>query len=333
MLPAIRAGVLAYRPVWNFRHPAITQLLKIGFPLLLYLAVADGKVFIERAIASHISIGAVSAVTYASRLFTVPSSLLAVPLAIVVYPQLAANAPAISAGTRQHDNIFHGEILRVVRILLFVFSPICLWMIVSARPVTQLLYEHGAFRADQTGITSVLLMLYCIGILPNAVAIFLLRCFYALQDTITPLVAECIDMVFYVLAVPILVRRFGLPGLAITHAICFFLTCSILVVVLQRKLGWSFFNRAFAVFGIRIAFCSAAMSIATLLLWRQLQSAFSGEGTILRAALMGAVAIFAVAIYLSLAYSTRVPELRLCFESLLRCATPSRYQAAGAKSS
>jgi len=35
MLPAIRAQLITYRPVWNFRHPAISQLLKIGFPLFL----------------------------------------------------------------------------------------------------------------------------------------------------------------------------------------------------------------------------------------------------------------------------------------------------------
>jgi putative peptidoglycan lipid II flippase len=213
--------------------------------------------------------------------------------------------------------------------MLFVFCPICLWMIVSARPVTQVLYEHGAFRADQTGVTSQLLMLYCIGILPNAVAIFLLRCFYALQDTITPLVAESVDMLFYILVVPVTVRHFGLAGLAITHAICFFVTCSILIVDLRRKLGWSFFNRPFAFFATRISICSAAMSLATLLLWRGLQGVFAGEGTIGRAGLMGAVVLFAFSLYIGLSHIARVDELKLCAESLLRSLSLFRRQTPG----
>src|SRR5207247_2635865 len=67
LLPAVARLGVGYRPIFNFRHPAIAQLLRLGGPLLLYLALGIVSLLVERNLASRLSAGAVSAITYAIR--------------------------------------------------------------------------------------------------------------------------------------------------------------------------------------------------------------------------------------------------------------------------
>ncbi|MFI5072755.1 MAG: lipid II flippase MurJ, partial [Terriglobales bacterium] len=71
LVPAVAALGIRYRPTFNYRHPAILKVLRLGGPLFLYLLVSNAVSIIERNLASKVSAGAVSAMTYAVRLFGV----------------------------------------------------------------------------------------------------------------------------------------------------------------------------------------------------------------------------------------------------------------------
>ena len=190
LLPGTASLGVRYRPTLDLRHPAIKKVLRLGIPLFLYLAVANAATILERNLASRISAGAVSTLTYALRLFTVPSNFLAAPLAIVAYPAFAREA------VREQRGELSAQVSRLFRLLVFVFLPVTVWTILNAVPVTRVLYEHGKFSAADSSITARVLAIYSIGIVPNAVTIVLLRCFFAIEDTITPLLAELVDLGF-----------------------------------------------------------------------------------------------------------------------------------------
>jgi len=57
LVPAAASLGMRYRPIFNFRHPAIKRLLRLGIPLLLYLAVAGACSVMERNFASGFSTG------------------------------------------------------------------------------------------------------------------------------------------------------------------------------------------------------------------------------------------------------------------------------------
>ncbi|HEY2168559.1 MAG TPA: lipid II flippase MurJ [Candidatus Angelobacter sp.] len=59
LVPAVAPLGIRYRPDFNFRHPAIERLLRLGIPLFLYLAVAGASSVMERNLASRLSAGAV----------------------------------------------------------------------------------------------------------------------------------------------------------------------------------------------------------------------------------------------------------------------------------
>src|SRR4029077_10639947 len=65
LVPAMAYLGIRYRPLLRFDHPAIAKLVRVGGPLLLYLVVANGSLFLERNLASRLATGAVSTPTSA----------------------------------------------------------------------------------------------------------------------------------------------------------------------------------------------------------------------------------------------------------------------------
>jgi putative peptidoglycan lipid II flippase len=293
---------IRYHPVLDFRHPSIKKLLRLGIPLFLYLAVANAATVLERNFASRISAGAVSTLTYAFRLFTVPSNFLAAPLAIVAYPGFSREA------ARERRGELAGKVSRLFRLLLFVFLPVTVWTMLNATPVTRVLYEHGRFLPADSWITSRVLAIYGIGIIPNAIAVVLLRCFFAIEDTVTPLLTELLDLGFFVLAATLLIRYFGIEGLAAARGVSFLLVFAILTLVLRRR-GLLKFS-GLGPFLLRVTAATAVMGSAGWLVWRLLQPLFNSGGTMMRLAIICVELLLAAAIYLGITIMLRLGEAR-----------------------
>lgn len=302
LIPAVRALGVSYRLSFNFRHPAILRLLKLGSPLLLYLLIANASLIIERNLASTISAGAVATLTYALRLFTVPSNFIVAPLMVVAYPYLARKA------LRGNYGELRQELTRVFRIVIFVFVPTTLWLVINSLPITRVLYERGHFAEADSSIVAHVFALYAIGLLPNAVTVLLLRCFYAAEDTITPLWVESIDLIYYIACAPWLAHRFGLSGLAIARGIAFILVAAILMFVLWRGRRLLTFDRSLLMFVMRTSVAAAAMAIASILGLRSLQASFDHNGTVMRAVLLGIHIAIDAAIFFGIAFLIRVQE-------------------------
>lgn len=302
LIPAVGALGIRYRLTLKLRHPAIRQILRLGGPLFLYLVIANASAFIERNLASRLSLGAVSTITYAMRLFTVPSNFLAAPLAIVAYPQFAREAVIEGRGD------LCNQLSRMFRLVVFIFLPVTMWIIVNALPVTRLLYERGQFTLEDSLVTSRVFMFYAMGVLPNAIAVILLRCFYAIQDTLTPLWVESLDLLFYGVSVLFMTRHFGIVGLAATRGLQFYCMATILTFVLWRKQKLLRLDFQVIQFVLLTVAASVAMSLASWGSLHFLQGAFDSGRTLVRLIVISTVLILSATIYLTAARLLKITE-------------------------
>jgi putative peptidoglycan lipid II flippase len=302
LIPAIGALGIRYRPLLSFRHPAISKLWRLGGPLLLYLIVANASLFLERNLASRLSAGAVSTITYATRLFAVPSNFMAAPLAIVAYPQFAREA------LRENRGDLNGQVSRMFRLVLFIFLPVTIWTFLNALPLTRLLYERGQFRLEDSLLTSRVFSLYGIGILPNAIAVILLPCFYAIQDTITPLWAEGVDLLFYVAVALFLMSHYGLAGLALSRGVQFYLFAAMLMFVLYRR-GLLKIDFNLLQFSGRTGLASLAMAGVSWIGLSMVQRRFDLGRTPLRLGIITAMFVISGAAFLSVAHMLKLSEV------------------------
>jgi putative peptidoglycan lipid II flippase len=200
---------------------------------------------------------------------------MAAPLAIVAYPQFAQEA------LRENHGQLAGQVSRMFRLVLFIFIPVTIWTLFNALPVTRLLYERGHFRFEDSILTARVFSFYAIGILPNAIAVILLPCLYAVHDTVTPLWVECVDLIFYLAVAIFLMSHFGLSGLAFSRGVQFYLVAVLLMFVLHRR---SLLRMDFELlkFSLRVGLASAAMATIGWICFYPLQTLFDSGKTPLR---------------------------------------------------
>jgi putative peptidoglycan lipid II flippase len=304
LIPAVASLGIRYRPAVALRHPAVQKLLRLGGPLLLYLIVANAASLLERNLASRLSAGAVSTLTYAQRLFLVPSNFMAAPLAIVAYPQF------VSEALREGRGVLASQVSRIFRLVVFLFLPVTVWTILNALPITRVLYEHGRFLIGDSLLTARLLAIYGLGIVPNAVAIILLRCFFAIEDTVTPLMTELISLAYFAASAILLTSRWGLNGLAISRGMAFFLVAGILAAVLWKKQRLLIFDSDFARFFAKTVVASLAMGMASRLSYHYLGPSFDSGATALRLGILAVVLTVSAATYLAFARLLKIGEAR-----------------------
>jgi putative peptidoglycan lipid II flippase len=157
----------------------------------------------------------------------------------------------------------------------------------NALPITQVLYQRGQFSAADSVRTAQVLTLYGIGILPTAVAIILMRCFYAVQDTVTPLVVEIIGLVYYVIAAPLLSRRYGLNGLAAARGGAFILVGLMLVAVLMKR-DLLRLRQGRPGFYLRVTAATALMGVTSWAVLTLLAQRAGPDTTLVRLVVLGA---------------------------------------------
>jgi putative peptidoglycan lipid II flippase len=302
LVPATASLGIRYRPIFNFRHPAIARLLRLGIPLFLYLAVAGVSSVMERNLASRLSAGAVSTLSYALRLFTVPANFMAAPLAIVAYPGFAREAARARRGE------LGTQLSKIFRLVIFLFLPVTIWTVINSLVVTRLLYEHGRFLPADSSITARVLAIYSVGILPNAIAMVLLRCFFAVEDTITPLCAEILALALFVLSAPVLSRHFGLGGLVAARAASFFLVTGVLIYVLARRKALLNLDWGLLKFLLRTVIASVGMGVISWFSLRLLTGAFASGGTVVRLIVIMALMAIGGAMYLCIARLLKMGE-------------------------
>jgi peptidoglycan biosynthesis protein MviN/MurJ (putative lipid II flippase) len=129
----------------------------------------------------------------------------------------------------------------------------------------------------------------------------LLRCYFAIEDTVTPLIAELISLVFFVAAAPSLTHRFGISGLAAARTTTFWIVAVIYMFVLWKKqhvlrLDFQFFRLLLPTL--------AATGVMTLVSWSSLhllQSWFDSGHTLVRLALLVIVLSISLGVFLGVA--------------------------------
>jgi putative peptidoglycan lipid II flippase len=242
--------------------------------------------------------------TYAQRLFSVPANFLAAPLAIVAYPGFAREAARVARGE------LSSQVSRLFRLIVFLFLPTAVWTIINALFITRLLYEHGRFLPADSFITARVLSIYSLAILPNAIALVLLRCYFAVEDTVTPLCAEILALVSFSVVGPLMSRHFGITGLVSTRTGTFFLVTTLLIYILARKKDLLTFGGGFPVFMVKTAAASVGMGLMSWLGLLLVRGWFDSGNALVRLLIVCILLAFSGAIYLGLARLMKLSEAR-----------------------
>ena len=207
MLPRVRLGWGGIRAAWN--HPGTRRVTTLMVPALLGVSVAQISLLINTQIASHLTSGSVSWLTYADRLMEFPTAMLGVALGVVLLPQLAA------ARTAGDDARYSGLLDWGLRLVVLLAVPCAVALLTFSRPLVAVLYHYGAFTPADVRQTSLALAGYGVGLLGLVAIKVLAPGFYARQDIRSPVKIAVVVLVLTQLMNLVFVPWLAHAGLAL----------------------------------------------------------------------------------------------------------------------
>ncbi len=230
---ALRQDGARFRPSLNFRHPDAVRVWKLMLPVILGIALPQVSILFNRIFATQLGKGPLSALTRANMLMQVPLGVFAQAMAVAIFPTLSA-----LAAKKQYDEL-RSTTSQGIRALLFLTIPASLLMIVLAVPIIQAILQQGKFTAADTPMTALALQFYCAGIFAWSAQSILGRAFYAMHDTVTPVVVGTGVTVVFIPMNLLFMNTLGMGfrGLALATTVAAILHMVVMMIVLRRRLG------------------------------------------------------------------------------------------------
>ena len=268
-LPGLRGLRARYSPVLTVRDPGVRQVLRLMAPRVLGLSFSEVNKFVILYLTGTMALGTLPALNAAFRILIMPQGILGQALGIAAFPTLAALA-ARTAHREMRDILSDS-----LRLVLFLGLPATVLLVLLAEPYITILFQRGLFDAEATDLVSAALVFYAVGLIALTALEVVARAFYALSDTLTPVLAGGLqilamwglslwlrDVVF-----PALGWR-PLGGLALGFSLSNILEVGLLLWLLRGRLG-GLNGRSILSSMLRMGAAALAMgaAIAAVLFW------------------------------------------------------------------
>jgi putative peptidoglycan lipid II flippase len=183
-IPAlIKIGMLPrlyVNPAISLADEGVKRVLKKMGPAVFAVSAAQISLMINTNIASRLTHGSVSWLSYADRLMEFPTALLGVALGTILLPSL-------SSAHAENDMAEYSALLDWgLRLSFLLAMPCAVGMATLADPLTATLFHYGQFDTLSVKMTGHALIAYGVGLTGLILVKILAPGFYARQDIWTP---------------------------------------------------------------------------------------------------------------------------------------------------
>lgn len=265
-LPALMRRGARYTFSFSLRDASVRTVLKLMGPRVLGLFFVQMHFLVNTILASGLAAGSLSALNYAFLLMLLPQGIIAQAMATAAFPTFAAQ---YAAGQPDALRRTFNQTLRTV---IFLSIPAAAMLYVLDRATIGVLFEHGQFNARSTDMVVFALQFYLLGLLAHSALEIIVRAFYAVQNTITPVAVGIAAMILNISLSLVLVRPLSFGGLALANSTATTVEMLLLLWLLRKRLG-GIDSRSVGGTLLRSIGAAAVMAIV-LELWVQQGAAF-----------------------------------------------------------
>jgi putative peptidoglycan lipid II flippase len=233
-VPSVWMSGFRFKFELDFKKGEIARITKLMLPRALTTGVNQVNLYIDTIVASFF-VGGITVLTFANDIQTAPTVIFGIAIATAIFPVL-------SEATAKNDmKDFMKNFSWSARRILFFMIPATVGIIVLRAQIIRLIFGIGSFGWDNTYWTTKALLFFSFGLVAQGLFPLLLRAFYALEDTKTPLYISLITMVINgVLSVTlpfIKPLQLGVAGVALAFSIAGIINTLLLFIKLHDKIG------------------------------------------------------------------------------------------------
>lgn len=230
-IPALRRVGMKYTPSFDFRDPGFRQIMLLMVPVIAGLGVVQFNLFVTQNLSSGLGGGTVTSLNLAQKVMNLPIGIFATSIATAVFPTMTALA------ARGELAQFKRTTSLGTRAIFLVTIPAAAGLIAISEPLIKLLFLQGKVTASAAETIGQALAYYCIGLFAYSAINVLNRSFYALKDTLTPVVASAITIGVNVYLSMTLMKTMNYQGLALAYSLAGIVNLIVLFGVLRWKIG------------------------------------------------------------------------------------------------
>jgi len=206
----------------------VRRLIRLGVPGVIAGGITQINILVGTIIAS-IEDSAVSWLYYADRIYQLPLGIVGIAIGIVLLPDLSKR---LRAGDGEGAAV---SLNRSLEVSLLFTLPAAVALFVVPQPIIQVLFQRGAFGADDTLATASALAAFAVG-LPAFVLIKVFSPgFFAREDTKTPMIFAGVSVVVNIigsLALFLVIRH---VGIAVATSLAGWTNAGLLGATLARR--------------------------------------------------------------------------------------------------
>jgi putative peptidoglycan lipid II flippase len=212
-VPGLVHHGLRYTPTLGLRDAGVREVGRLMLPRVVGLAAVQVNFLVNTILASGQAAGSLAALNYAWLLMLLPQ------------------------GTEMRSTL-----AATLRAVLYLILPAAVGLIVLREPVVQIVFQRGAFTETSTHMVTWALAFFVLGLPAHAIVEIVVRAFYAMHDTKTPVAVGVVAVVLNVglsLAFVQVFRALGwMPhgGLALSNSLATTIEMAVLLFLIRRRL-------------------------------------------------------------------------------------------------
>jgi len=329
-IPYVKLCGYKYQFVFNFNHPGIKKIIKLMIPRTVGSCASQVNLIVITAIASVLASGSIAIFNLSNNLQFIPVGLIGISFATAAFPSLSREF----AGERRKE--FINKFSSTFRHVLFLVVPLAFLIFILRAQIVRIVLGTGHFGWADTRLTAACLGLFSLGIFAQSFVPLVSKAFYALHNTITPVVVSIISIVLNIALSFLFVWALGfnnpffefiegqlklqginqisIVGLPLAFSISSFLNFVLLIIALYKKFGdFDFKNIIICTFKVLLAtFLMTEMVYFSLYIFSEAVNMRTFFGIFLQsggAALVGAATYFIAARFLNLYKIRRIKDL------------------------
>jgi len=212
-------------------NEGVKRILLLMGPLITGMLIYKVVPVFDRFILSSLSPGSISNVNYASKLQGAVVQIFSASVALPVFPVLAA----IAAEGRR--SALKETMSKVIRLLFFVAVPVAVLSVALGEPLVKLVYQRGAFSAEDTRAVFLCFAIYMASLPVVAIGGVVSQGLYVLQDTRTVAIVGLGETALYIVLCFLLIDPFKYLAPPIAYGIYFTVSVLVLGTVFRKRLG------------------------------------------------------------------------------------------------
>lgn len=297
----------------DLQNPGYKKMLRLMGPSIIGLAFVRLNLLLNQNIASLLDDGSITALRYAQRIMMLPIGIFSASISTTIFPTMSS-----MIATKKFDE-FRNTFSLGLRILTFITIPCSVGLIALNIPIVRLLFKHGAFTDENLRLTAFALVFYSIGIIGQSIVPIIIRGFYSIQDTKTPVKIGFLVLLFNLILNLSFVKfsNLAIGGIAFSTSLTSILEMMLLYKMLGKRIR-RLKTMELMASGIKSIIASALMGGAAFLSFKAIDGTIGHASKISQLIGVGVPITIAIIIFLVAAYMLKMSELDYVLDMLKR---------------